>query len=47
MYQYNLIIGRIDTFFLCYSNLKDCNNIVVTCVHSVVLYRYKLLLQHY
>ena len=22
MYQYNLIIGRIDTFFLCYSNLK-------------------------
>ena len=30
-----------------YSNLKDCNNIVVTCVHSVVLYRYKLLLQHY
>lgn len=23
MYQYNLKFGRIDTFFLCYSNLKD------------------------
>lgn len=23
MYQYNLKYGRIDTFFLCYSNLKD------------------------
>lgn len=23
MYQYNLIIGRIDTSFLYYSNLKD------------------------
>ena len=22
MYQYNLKFGRIDTFFLCYSNLK-------------------------
>ena len=22
MYQYNLKYGRIDTFFLCYSNLK-------------------------
>ena len=25
MYQYNLIFGRIDTFFLCYFNLKDFN----------------------
>ena len=23
MYQYNLKLGRIDTFFLGYSNLKD------------------------
>ena len=23
MYQYNLKYGRIDTFFLYYSNLKD------------------------
>ena len=30
MYQYNLIIGRIDTSFLYYSNLKDFIDIITT-----------------
>ena len=37
MYQYNLKFGRIDTFFLCYSNLKYLIDINTTIAIGVAI----------
>ena len=49
MYQYNLKLGRIDTFFLCYSNLKDYNETSLPN-HLYILFDnllYTLLMLHF